>query len=548
MFKHVITRDVAYELMVRARRALHQVIAEWYEQHHAAQLPGFYPLLAYHWSRTDETAKAVRFQGLGRAGAGERCLPGGGAVPDRALERDPPPSKDGGEAAQFRRAGWERQLAEAHLGFGNTGEGRLHLGRALELLGTPLPETNRQLGVSVLRQLTLQAIHRAFPNQAVGQGRRPPEESLEASRAYMRLTEVFWFANDVPALVHASLQALNQAEQAGPSPELARAYSIMCLAAGSVPIHPLAQAYARRAEQTARPHRPAMAPGLCALYHLRVPDRRRPLGGIGRCPGRGQGLLEQAGDRRALGDALTVQAMSWLYRGEFRRAAGFDDVQQRGRRDEPQHQVQGLLGKARVRAASAQLDQAVRLLEAALTLLTDHPDQAEQLRAYGLMAVVRLRQGPRTPRRPPGRPPASSPGSGRRRPTTCLRLRRRRRVYLSLWESDKDPATRAERPDVPAETCEASPASSRSASHGPGSGKGAWPTCPDSPSGHRRPGGQVWPPLSGSACPSRPPSHMPNWAGRRPTPRSDTGAQQAQTLLRRLELPSSQLPPNNPSR
>jgi hypothetical protein len=51
----------------------------------------------------------------------------------------------------------------------------------------------------------------------------------------MRLTEVFWFANDVPALVHASLQALNQAEQAGPSPELARAYSIMCLAAGSDP-------------------------------------------------------------------------------------------------------------------------------------------------------------------------------------------------------------------------------------------------------------------------------------------------------------------------
>ena len=125
MFKHVITRDVAYELMVRAqRRALHQAIAEWYEQHHAAQLPGFYPLLAYHWSRTDETAKAVRFQGL----AGERALASGAyreavLFLTAALERDPPPSKDGGEAAQFRRAGWERQLAEAHLGLGNTGEG-----------------------------------------------------------------------------------------------------------------------------------------------------------------------------------------------------------------------------------------------------------------------------------------------------------------------------------------------------------------------------------------------------------------------------------------
>ena len=61
------------ELMVRTqRRALHQAIAEWYEQHHEAQLPRFYPLLAYHWSRTDETAKAVQFQGLaGQPHAGQ---------------------------------------------------------------------------------------------------------------------------------------------------------------------------------------------------------------------------------------------------------------------------------------------------------------------------------------------------------------------------------------------------------------------------------------------------------------------------------------------
>jgi len=48
MFKHVITRDVAYDLMLGAqRRWLHRAIAEWYEQRHQAQLPRFYPLLAY---------------------------------------------------------------------------------------------------------------------------------------------------------------------------------------------------------------------------------------------------------------------------------------------------------------------------------------------------------------------------------------------------------------------------------------------------------------------------------------------------------------------
>ena len=443
IFKHVITRDVAYELMVRTqRRALHQAIAEWYEQHHQGELPRFYPLLAYHWSRTDVTAKAVQFLGL----AGERALEGGAyreavLFLTAALDRDPPP-QDGGEAARFRRARWERQLAEAHLGFGGTGKGRLHLGRALELLGTPLPKTNRQLGVSVLRQLTLQAVHRALPNQAVGQGRRPPEESLEASRAYMRLTEVFWFANDVPALVHASLQALNQAEQAGPSPELARAYSIMCLAAGSVPIHPLARAYAHRAEQTAR-HTGQLWP----LGYVRFITCVYLIGAarwaeLDEALAEAQGLLDQAGDRRALGDALTVQAMSSLYRGEFQRAAaGFDDVHQRGRRDENiQHQVWGLLGKAEWLLRSGQLGEAAQLLEAALALLTDHPDQAEQLRAYGLLAVVHLRQGKAKAARQAAEQAARRIARFRA-PTAHYLLEGYAavaEVYLSQWTANKD--------------------------------------------------------------------------------------------------------------
>jgi class 3 adenylate cyclase/tetratricopeptide (TPR) repeat protein len=441
MFKHVITRDVAYELMVRSqRRALHQAIAEWYEQHHEGDLPRFYPLLAYHWSRTDETAKAVQFLGL----AGERALEGGAyreavLFLTAALDRDPPLTHDSGEVARFRRARWERQLAEAHLGFGGTGKGRLHLGRALELLGTPLPQTNRQLGVGVLRQLTLQVVHRVFPDQAVGRGRRSPEECLEASRAYMRLTEVFWFANDVPALVHASLQALNQAEQGGPSPELARAYSIMCLAAGSVPIHPLARAYARRAEQTAR-----RTGQLWPLGYVRFITCVYTIG-TGRWTelhealAEAQGLLEQAGDRRALGDAVTVQAMSSLYRGEFRRAAaGFDDVHQRGRRDENiQHQVWGLLGKAECLLRSGQLDEAAQLLEAALALLTDHPDQAEQLRAYGLLAAVRLRQGKATAARQAAEQAARRIAKFRA-PTAHYLLEGYAgvaQVYLSLWET-----------------------------------------------------------------------------------------------------------------
>ena len=73
MFKHVITRDVAYDLMLGAqRRALHRAIAEWYEQRHQVQLSNYRVLLAYHWTRSGVTAKAIRYLSL----AGEQALAG----------------------------------------------------------------------------------------------------------------------------------------------------------------------------------------------------------------------------------------------------------------------------------------------------------------------------------------------------------------------------------------------------------------------------------------------------------------------------------------
>jgi tetratricopeptide (TPR) repeat protein len=166
-------------------------------------------------------------------------------------------------------------------------------------------------------------------------------------------------------------------------------------AAGSIPIHPLARAYARRAEQTAR-----RTGQLWPLGYVRFITCVYMIGAarweeLHEALEEAEGLLERAGDRRALGDALTVQAMSSLYRGEFRpAAAGFDDVHRRGRRYENvQHQVWGLLGKAECELRAGRLEEAARLLEPALALLADHPDRAEQLRAYGLLAVVRLRQG-----------------------------------------------------------------------------------------------------------------------------------------------------------
>ena len=397
MFKHVITRDVAYDLMLGAqRRALHRAIAEWYEQQHQAQLARFYPLLAYHWTRSGVTAKAITYMSL----AGEQAL-AGAAYREAALfladalALDQPARPGGSRQDRLRRAHWERQLGEAYLGLGRTSDGRTHLSRALELLGAPLPTTTRQLAGRLLQQLALQAAHRALPAKTVRRQGQPREEALETSRIYIRLTEVFWFANDTPALGHAGLRALNSAERAGPSAELARSYAILCLAAGSIPIHPLARIYSRRALEIAR-----IADPLGSLAYVRFTTSVYRIGTARwdeakEALDEAEATFQRLGDLRLLGDTRTAQGMLGIYRGHFETAGAlFTKLYDHAVRYESlQHQIWASLGKAASELRCGRPAAAAHVLERALELLVDHPDPAEQIQAYGLLTAARWRQG-----------------------------------------------------------------------------------------------------------------------------------------------------------
>ena len=412
MFKHVITRDVAYDLMLGAqRRALHRAIAEWYEQRHQAQLPRFYPLLAYHWTRSGDTAKAIRYLSL----AGEQAL-AGAAYREAALfladalALDQPAESGGSRQDRLRRARWERQLGEAYLGLGRTSDGRTHLSRALALLGAPLPTTKRQLPGRLLQQLAVQIAHRILPAKTVRRQGQLREESLEASRIYLRLTEVFWFANDTPALGHAGLRALNSAERAGPSPELARAYAMLCLAAGSIPIHPLARNYSRRALEVARITDPlgslAYVRFTTSVYRIgtaRWDEAREALD-------EAEATFERLGDLRLLGDTRTAQGMLGIYRGHFEAAGAlFTKLYDHAVRYESlQHQVWASLGKAASELRRGRPAEAAHVLERVLELLVEHPDPAEQIQAYGLLACARWRQGEDAPPSPPHPRPRTS--------------------------------------------------------------------------------------------------------------------------------------------
>jgi predicted ATPase/class 3 adenylate cyclase len=77
IFKHNTTQDVAYQTLLFAqRRALHRVIAEWYETTYGdgtftpeSSLAPYYPLLAYHWRQAEVAEQERRYARL----AGEQA-------------------------------------------------------------------------------------------------------------------------------------------------------------------------------------------------------------------------------------------------------------------------------------------------------------------------------------------------------------------------------------------------------------------------------------------------------------------------------------------
>jgi tetratricopeptide (TPR) repeat protein len=245
-FRHAITQQVAYDLTLYAqRRDLHRAVGAWLETRHEADLDPFLPLLAFHWRRAEVTPKAVFY--LDRAGdQAFRSYANAEAVGflRDALLLSP-------DADQRQRRRWEMQAGRACVNWSRYEEGEAHLRRGLALAGEHVPRGNVRLVGALLGQATLQMIHRMFAARLVG--RRAPERDvlLNAANAHEALVEVFYLRDANLACLHSAMRGLNLAELAGPSPELARAYSTVGAILGFIPLPKQADAYCRRALETA---------------------------------------------------------------------------------------------------------------------------------------------------------------------------------------------------------------------------------------------------------------------------------------------------------
>ncbi len=426
IFKHIITREVAYNMLLFAqRRELHRAVADWYEQTYPENLSPYYSHLVHHWRMADVPSKAMDY--LEKAGeealhsyaneeaverfsealalAEEQPLTGGFArsreagetITNNSLEQLLPTFQPSNLPTFHRRARWELKLGEAYVNWVKYSEGRAHLEQGLALLGYPLPHGQFNLAIGLVGQIWQQLWHRLWPARYVGRSTAQSDTLLVAARAYEGLTAVYYFANETLSSLYAAFRSLNLAEAAGPSPELARGYASVGVIIGFIPLHRWAVDYCRRAlVLTQRIHNlPARAwvALLAGIYYA----------GVGQWKD-AHDLLEQViqisdqlRDRERRDDGVSNLAMVEYFQGRFLQSAElFDELLAAShRRSDAHNQGWALRGQVYCLLPQGQWAEALNLLEKLQSLLQQHPDivdEALHIDLYGLLATVHLRR------------------------------------------------------------------------------------------------------------------------------------------------------------
>ena len=222
-FKHALVQEATYEsILMERRRQLHREVGECIEGLFANRLEEFYGILAYHYARAEEWARAQDYlfkagDHAGRVAADTEALAHYQEAV-RAYER-----VFGDRWNPLQRATLERKIGEALFRRGRHAAAADCLLRALRLLGAPLPRTRSGIRLAIGAQALVQAGQRALFHVVRGERTEVPTPAAEeASRVYELLAWIDYFS-DQERLVLNALTHLNRAERHGPAVGVAKA-------------------------------------------------------------------------------------------------------------------------------------------------------------------------------------------------------------------------------------------------------------------------------------------------------------------------------------
>lgn len=392
-FRHNITQEVVYNLMLFAqRRELHGKAAQALESRHAAALSPYYSLLAHHWTRAEEWTKAIDYlecagkQALDRF-ANETAI----AAFTAAIHIDEQQSL---HTPSERRTDWQRCLAHANYGAGHLDRCADHAGRALAMLGWPMPASLAGTAAGLLHQVAIRFLQTFFPERTRIAATQERAARLSATRLQTRLTECYLFAQNIPSMLYSVVRELNLADPAGQSAELGRAYGTMAAILGTIPLTQMAEASVRRAEENA-----AIAEPLDRAF---IYTRIAVFGIYGaqweRCDAwlsEAQATSSRLDDGKTWQDATTMWAIVDHYRGAFARSrASFAAMHAAAAlRGVEQGQQWGRLGEGMALVRLGRAAESLPLFEAVMPWVTKTASPPEAIWALGMKALAHAETG-----------------------------------------------------------------------------------------------------------------------------------------------------------
>jgi class 3 adenylate cyclase/tetratricopeptide (TPR) repeat protein len=332
-FRHVITQEVVYAgVAFGNRRDLHRAVAEWYETTASSDLDSSAPLLAYHWRRGGEPARALPYA----IHAGENALNAFANAEairflEEALELESDAADDDAPkvaGASLRRAHCDMLLGKAYVNLSRHSEGRKHLERGLAHYGSRVPSSSVAIGLGLISELVRQIVHRFVPAKNPATGERIIQ-IRECAAAYEGLVEILYLqGKPLPSLLCA-LKSLNLAEKAGPTPETARGLASFGALCGFIPLRSSAESYFRMAVSTAEQLQdlPALTWVLLAMgvYDIGAANFERAASSLNR----GISIAAKLGDSRRGDDLKQSLACLHFYAGDIAGSVSLLDEAQR---------------------------------------------------------------------------------------------------------------------------------------------------------------------------------------------------------------------------
>ncbi|MCW3065448.1 MAG: adenylate/guanylate cyclase, partial [Solirubrobacterales bacterium] len=391
-FRHDITHKVAYGLLTESqRRPLHRAVAEFYEASHSPQeLEPHHALLAHHWAEASDALRATTY--LEKAG---RQALRSGAFREAAHFYAQLLGQDG-TGDEARRALWEKGEATAHYFLGDFDRSRLLLERAVARLDRDVPKGGVPMARSILGAAGQQLAHLALP--ARYRDRRRGDKALldEAVECYKTLVQISYLNGESAAeLIYLQFAGLNLGEEAGSSPQLARALANAAAVTSLMNLRRLADRYGERAVRMADEE--GQSEALAYVWNIQAlteAQRGRWRRGIA-ASDRALELFGEIGDYNLEAELWQTRSALHICGGDFRGAeACWTRTRELAARNaNPQLETWSLLDEVETQIGRGALEPAVRALDAALAIETPASDGGTLIEKHYATAVTRLREG-----------------------------------------------------------------------------------------------------------------------------------------------------------